>query len=340
MQGPWELEQEPGRVPPPSGSPSDLTEEASKVSLHQASEDGGASEAPGRQSGARVQWVTTRSHLPSSDREAWISGLSEGFPTCTAGGLGPGEHSGTWGEFEGFQESSAKSEQFCQPFELPERPTAPQLPRTASAQECGSHQPHQGGPWVTGIPGISPAEPLLSYESIFRSAFQEAPAPQATEGVFALDHFLQMSPEEKPGLGSAHEWCSESRKLWNALQNADGMSTSRCLWSRSRCREAFFRVLRVNAAQNLSGSQGHALEGSELKELEDTGVHGLRLHGCRALIQTKLSGTPGGRQGHLITCSLSLQTSSPRNGRCVPAPQRKAFHPRDLKMTLFPSDVA
>lgn len=308
---PVELGPEPGQVPPLSGSP--------KVSLHQASEDSGASEALGRQGSARAQWVRTRSHLLPSDGEAWISRLREGSSTCIAGGLDPGEPNGAWGEFKGFRESSARSEQFPQPSELRDRPTAPQLPRTTSAQkEHGSHQPPQGGPWVTGTTVISPSEPILGYENVFRFAFREAPVQQATADVCSLDCFLEMSSGEKPGRGSVPE-CLESRKFWRALQNADSTSTSRRLWSGSRCQEHLLLVLRVDAAQNLSRNRGHILEDSELKEPEEVGVRGFRLHCCRALIQTKLSGTLGGRQGHPITYSLSLQTPPPATAG---APQR------------------
>lgn len=49
-------------------------------------------------------------------------------------------------------------------------------------------------------------QPILSYENIFRFAFQEVPAQQATEDVSALDHFLEMGGEGAPGCGSGHKW--------------------------------------------------------------------------------------------------------------------------------------
>nr|XP_019602841.1 PREDICTED: uncharacterized protein C14orf79 homolog isoform X1 [Rhinolophus sinicus] len=331
MEGPQELAGAPGQMPLLSRFLSDLAEVAGEVSLHQASEDSGASDVPGRQSVAHVEWVRMRFHLPPSDGEAEISGLSEGFSTYTSGGLDPGEHSGAWGQFEGFQESSAQFEQFSQFFELPERAIAPEPPRTASAQkECGFQQPHQGGPWVTGTAAISPSEPILSYENIFRFAFQEVPVQQVTDDVPTLRHLLEIGGEE-PGLGSAHKCCPESRKLWRALQSANSTATSHCLWRESHCQANFLPVLGVDAAQNLSGGQGHDLEGSELREAAEVGVSSLRVQGCRALIQTQLSGTPGDRQGSLvITRSPFLQMPFHGHGRRCS---------RRLKMPLFPSDV-
>lgn len=152
-------------MPALSWCPSDLTEEAGAVSLQQDAEGSGASEVPGRPRGTRARWLRTLSHLPWWNGEAWISQRREGFNPCATSDPDPGEHSGPWGEFEGFRESSAKSEQFCQPSELPERerPTAPQPPRIAAAQERGAHPPHQGGPWVTGAPVISPSEVFLKH---------------------------------------------------------------------------------------------------------------------------------------------------------------------------------
>lgn len=318
MQGPQELGGEPGQTLP-RGSLSGRAEEAGEVALHQASGESDADEVPGRQSAASVEWGRTRSHLRPSAGEASVSGFSKGFSACTSGGPDPGEHSSAWGQFEGFRESSATFERFSQSFELPESAAAPQPPRTAAAQEeCGSQQSHEGGPWVTGAAASSPSEPILSYENIFRFAFQEVPVQQVTEDVPTLPHLLEIGGEE-PDLGSAHKCCPESRKLWRALQSADGTATSRCLWRESRCQENFLFVLGVDAAQTLSGGQGHGSDGSDLWEPAEVGVSSLRLHSCRALIQTK---TPF--CGH---------------GRCITVPRRKLFSPRNLKMTLFHSDV-
>uniref|UniRef100_A0A2K6GEH3 Clathrin binding box of aftiphilin containing 1 n=2 Tax=Propithecus coquereli TaxID=379532 RepID=A0A2K6GEH3_PROCO len=306
-----------------------------------AAGDGSLREAPGRPSGGDVGWARTRASPLLRDEKASIPRPGEGS-TCTAGRRDPGEH-GTWGEFEGFRESSAESGQFSRSLQLLQRPTEPQPPRTASApEECGSPRLYQGGPWVTGAAVVPPSEPILSYEDIFKFAFQEVTVPQATEDVSALHHFLEISSEEKPGLESVHKFCSESRALWRALQNTTATSAPRRLRSGSRCQENYFLVLGIDAAQeSLSAGQGHVAEGSDLREPEGLlAVSSFRLHRCKALIQTKLSGPPGSRQGGLITYSLFLKTPLCGNGQYLTIPRKKKiFTPRNLKMTFFNSDV-
>ncbi|XP_032260600.1 uncharacterized protein CLBA1 [Phoca vitulina] len=308
-----------------SGEPrcrSGLAEEAGDVSLCPASKDRGASKAPAGRRGAGAEW---------------LSGGGEGFSTCPAGGPDPGEHNSAWGEFEGFQESSAKSEQFSPNFELPERPPHPRRQSVASTQkERGSRQPPQGRPGVPGAAGSSPCELLHSYKDVFRFVFPEVPVQQATEGVSPLDRILEL-----PGCESGQQLCSESRKLWRVLQNTNSTSASRCLGSESRCQENLFLVLGIDAAQkNLSGDLGHILECSDLQEPEELGVPTFRLQPCRALIQTKLSGTSGGRQGGLLARSLFLKTPLHRHGQYLTVPwKKKIFNPRNLKMTLFNSDI-
>ncbi|EAW81890.1 clathrin binding box of aftiphilin containing 1 [Homo sapiens] len=181
---------------------SDLQEEAASASLRVA---------PERLSDDSLEWRRTCPDLLLSDGKASISMPREGGSTCTARCPDPGEHSSTWGEFEGFRESSAKSGQFSQSLELLEGPTEPQPPRTTSApKECSSHQPCQGGPWVTGTSAVPPSEPILSYENILKCAFQEITVQQAAEDVSTIDHFLEISSEEKPGVERVH-------KLWDTL---------------------------------------------------------------------------------------------------------------------------
>lgn len=144
------------------------------------------------------------------------------------------------------------------------------------------------------------------------------------------------------GASDTRRHSSESRRLWRALQSTDGASASRSLWSGSRCQENLFLVLGIDAAQkNPSGDLGHILECSDVKQSEDLGVPAFSLRPCGARIQTKLPGTSGGRQGgSRAACSVFLKTPLPRNGQYVTIPwKKKMFNPRNLKMTLFNSDV-
>ncbi|XP_052595093.1 uncharacterized protein CLBA1 [Peromyscus californicus insignis] len=315
---------------------SDLAQEPGEGSLHQTA---------GGQSGdglERRRICCDGPLTPLPDAKASSSRLEEGLPACTLSCPHPGELSGGWGEFEGFRESSAKSEQFSQSFELLGRAAEHQPLRTPSIpKEHGSCQVQQGGPWVTGTAAGPSSESILSYEKVFRFAFQEVPVERATEDICSLDHFLEISSEENAGLASVPRLCSESRKLWRALQNTDTASASQRLWSESHCWENLFPVLGVDAAQkSLSGGQGHVLEGSDLRKPEELlAVSSFRLHHCKALIQTKLSGTSGSRQGSLITYSLFLKTPLQGNGHYITIPQKKIFTPRNLKMAFFNNDV-
>lgn len=310
-------------------SVSDLAEELGEGSLHPTA---------GGQSGDSLERRRIGYDGPVilPDANANSSRLDEGLSSSRPH---PGELGGGWGEFEGFQESSAKSEEFSQSFELLGRAAECQPLRTPSTpKEGGSCQVQQGGPWVTGTAAGPSSESILSYEKVFRLAFQEVPVEQATEDVCSLDRFLETGSEET---APVPRLCSESRKLWRALQNTDTVSASRCLWSESHCRKNLFPVLGIDAAQkSLSGDQGHDLEGSDCRKPEDLlGVSGFHLHHCKALIQTKLSGTSGSRQGSLITYSLFLKTPLQGNGRYITIPQKKIFTPRNLKMAFFNNNV-
>lgn len=48
-------------------------------------------------------------------------------------------------------------------------------------------------------------QPAVSYEKIFRFAFQEVPVEQTAEGVPTLDRLLEAGSEGAPGLGSVHK---------------------------------------------------------------------------------------------------------------------------------------
>uniref|UniRef100_U3D0P8 Uncharacterized protein C14orf79 n=1 Tax=Callithrix jacchus TaxID=9483 RepID=U3D0P8_CALJA len=296
--------------------------------------------APERLSDDSLEWIRISPDLLLSDGKASNSLPREGGSTGTTRCPDPGEHSSTWGEFEGFRESSAKSGQFSQSLELLEGPTELQPPRTTSApKECSSHQPCQGGPWVTGTAAVPPSEPILSSESILKCAFQEITVQQAAEDISTLDHFLEVSSEE-PDLECVHKLCNESRRLWRALQNTH-TSASQCLWNESHCQEKFVLILGMDAMwKDLSGGQGHVMDDSDLREPEGLlTVSGFRLQHCRALIQTKLSGPPGGRQGRLMACSRFLKTPSCGGGQHFTLPWKKMFPLRNLKLTFFNSDV-
>ncbi|XP_037586147.1 uncharacterized protein CLBA1 isoform X2 [Cebus imitator] len=92
--------------------------------------------------------------------------------------------------------------------------------------------------------------------------------------------------------------------------------------------------------KDLSGGQGHIMDDSDLKEPEGLlNVSSFRLHHCKALIQTKLSGPPHSRQGSLMACSRFLKTPFCGGGQHFTLPRKKMFTPRNLKLTFFNSDI-
>lgn len=135
---------------------SDLAQEPGEGSLHQTA---------GGQSGdslERRRICCDGLLTPLPDAKAGGSRLEEGLPACMLSCPHPGELSGGWGEFEGFRESSAKSEQFSQSFELLGRAAEHQPLRTPSVpKEHGSCQVQQGGPWVSGTAAGPSSEVFL-----------------------------------------------------------------------------------------------------------------------------------------------------------------------------------
>lgn len=133
-------------------SVSDLAEELGEGSLHPTA---------GGQSGDSLERRRIGYDGPVilPDANANSSRLDEGLSSSRPH---PGELGGGWGEFEGFQESSAKSEEFSQSFELLGRAAECQPLRTPSTpKEGGSCQVQQGGPWVTGTAAGPSSEVFL-----------------------------------------------------------------------------------------------------------------------------------------------------------------------------------
>lgn len=115
--------------------------EPGEVSLHQVA---------GGQSGDSLERKGTYNNNQLLNGTACSCG-EEDLPSCTVEGADPGELSGAWGEFKGFQESSAKFEQFSQSPEVLQSPAEPQWWRTLPApREHCLQQSHQDRPWVTG----------------------------------------------------------------------------------------------------------------------------------------------------------------------------------------------
>uniref|UniRef100_A0A5F8GL89 Aftiphilin clathrin-binding box domain-containing protein n=1 Tax=Monodelphis domestica TaxID=13616 RepID=A0A5F8GL89_MONDO len=270
------------------------------------------------------------------------AGVSDGGCSCSV------EHNSSWGDFEGFSETSDKSDTFST-LEMLERWAAPGTRESdADLNACGSNScgclQADSLTRMSETAAVSPNQASLSYENIFKLVFQEVPVQQMTEDICTLRHFLEKHNEENTSCKSVKkQLCSESQKLWRILQDEDSTSTSRCLWSKSHCQDNFLLVLGIDAAQkDLSGDKNHVLEDSNLKETEElTEVNGFNLNNCKALIQTKLSGSSAPRHSSLFMYNLFLKkTPSSGNMQYITIPRKKKlFTAWNLKMKFFNSDV-
>ncbi|XP_027705129.1 uncharacterized protein CLBA1 isoform X1 [Vombatus ursinus] len=329
----------------------DLVEAAERASVSEPPQGNGGAHAPGSRGCDEEAAKTAASALPRPEGKARSAAGSAaaGEPGSSDGSpWGSTEHNSSWGDFEGFSEASDKSDTFSS-LDILERWAAPGA-RGSDADlngcvttPCGCLQT-ESLPCMGETAAASPSKANLSYENIFKLVFQEVPVQQMTEDICTLHHFLEKHNEENTSCKSVKkQFCSESQKLWRILQEKDGTSTSKCLWSKSHCQDNFLLVLGIDAAQkDLSGGKNHVLEDSNLKETEElTEVNGFNLNNCKALIQTKLSGSSAPRHSSLFMYNLFLKkTPSSGNMQYITIPRKKKlFTARNLKMKFFNSDV-
>ncbi|XP_068959940.1 uncharacterized protein CLBA1 isoform X2 [Petaurus breviceps papuanus] len=303
-----------GRELARGASLADLVEAVGRAALSEPPEGKGAAWGPG--GGGREQGAA----LPRAEGKAQgaAGSAAAGEPGPSDGGSGAAlEHNNSWGDFEGFSEASDTSDTFSS-LDNVERWAAPGARekaldlRALSVPASGDCPRPDGLPSVRDTAAASLIQANLSYENIFKLVFQEVPVQEMTEDICTLHHFLEKHNEENTNCKPVKkQFCSESQKLWRILQDEDGTSTSKCLWSKSHCQDNFLLVLGIDAAQkDLSGGKNHILGDSNLKETEElTEVNGFNLNNCKALIQTKS-----------LPSAIHLPDSSQSN--CCKAPVR------------------
>ncbi|KAM6335784.1 uncharacterized protein CLBA1 [Podargus strigoides] len=258
------------------------------------------------------------------------------------------EPSSSWGDFEGFRESLDKSEKFGHNPEVLVNSTktsgvdtdlSRRHCRAAGGHSCSEPSLH------TGIQEAASSlnEANHSYEDIFKLGFPEVFVSQSRESIRSLDQVLDTNNEDVgiPELRKS-QLCIDSGNIWRTLRDFDNTPSLRHPWSKSHCQENLLSVLGIDANQkDFSENQDDIFEESNVKDNEDFRFDGFSINDCKALIQTKLSVSPGSRHGHLFTCKLFLKTTSSNgNMQHITMPRKKYIFPiHNLKMKFFSSDV-
>ncbi|KAM6311508.1 uncharacterized protein CLBA1 [Aegotheles albertisi] len=267
----------------------------------------------------------------------------EGFPESS---YGTSEPSGSWGDFEGFRESSDKSERFGHNLQILAKSTKTSRAdaalsrghcRASAGHFCSEPSLHSG----TQEAWSSLDEANHSYEDIFKLGFPEVFVPQSRESVRSLDQVLGTNNEdvEIPEL-TKNQLCIDSGNIWRTLRDVNNTPSLRHPWSKSHCQENLLSVLGIDSNQkDFSESQDDIFEESNIKDNER--FDGFSINDCKALIQTKLSVSPDSRHGNLFTCNLFLRTTSSNgNMQYITIPRKKhIFTTHNLKMRFFSSDV-
>ncbi|XP_030340477.1 uncharacterized protein CLBA1 [Strigops habroptila] len=266
---------------------------------------------------------------------------SEGFSESS---YSTSEPSGSWGDFEGFEESVGESERFSHNLEILVKSTKTSgVDRDLSSGHCSANTDH-----VCSEPSLhsviqeassSPNEASQSCEDVFKLSFPEVFVSQSRESVRSLDQVLDTNNEDVgiPEL-TENQLCTDSGNIWRTLRDFYNAPSLRHPWSKSHCQENLLSVLGIDANQkDFLEKQGDIFEESNVKDIEDFRFDGFSINDCKALIQTKLSVSPDSRHGHLFTCDLFLKTTSSNgNMQYITTPRKKhIFAACNLKMKFF-----
>ncbi|KFO12528.1 Uncharacterized protein C14orf79, partial [Balearica regulorum gibbericeps] len=267
---------------------------------------------------------------------------------CSESSYSTSEPSSSWGDFEGFRESSDKSERFSHDLEVLVKSTKTRRgDRDVSSGHCNASAGHFcSEPSLHS--GIQEAPSSLneanhSYEDIFKVGFPEVFVSQSRENIRSLDQVLDTNNEDVGNPECVkNQLCIDSGNIWRTLRDFDNTTSLRHPWSKSHCQENLLSVLGIDANEkDFLESQDDIFEESNVKDNEDFRFDGFNINDCKALIQTKLSVSPDSRHGHLFTCNLFLKTT-PSNGNMqyITIPRKKhIFATQNLKPKFFSSDV-
>ncbi|XP_065541414.1 uncharacterized protein CLBA1 [Lathamus discolor] len=253
------------------------------------------------------------------------------------------EPSGSWGDFEGFEESLGESERFSQNLEVLVKSTETfGVDRDLSSGHCSTDaEPFCSEPSLHSV--IQEASSFLneasqSYEDMFKLSFPEVFVSQSSESIRSLDQVLDTNNEDVgiPEL-TKDQLCTDSGNIWRTLRDFYNAPSLRRPWSKSHYQENLLSVLGIDANQKDFSESQDIFEESNAKDTEDFRFDGFSINDCKALIQTKLSVSPDSRHGHLFTCDLFLKTTSSNgNMQYITTPRKKhIFAACNLKTKFF-----
>ncbi|XP_005149729.1 uncharacterized protein CLBA1 [Melopsittacus undulatus] len=272
----------------------------------------------------------------ANSKERSCEGFSESSYTTS-------EPSGSWGDFEGFEESLGDSERFSQNFEVLVKSTeTSRVDRDFSSGHCSTDADHfYSEPSLHSViqeASSSLNEASQSYEDMFKLSFPEVFVSQSSERIRSLDQVLDTNNEDVgiPEL-TKNELCTDSGNIWRTLRDFYNAPSLRHPWSKSHCQENLLSVLGIDANQKDFSESKDIFEESNVKDTDDFSFDGFNINDCKALIQTKLSVTPDSRHGHLFTWDLFLKTTSSNgNMQYITTPRKKhIFAACNLKMKFF-----
>ncbi|XP_061232480.1 uncharacterized protein CLBA1 [Neopsephotus bourkii] len=280
--------------------------------------------------------VMQQSLLVVNSKERSCEGFSESSYSTT-------EPSGSWGDFEGFEESLGESERFSQNLEVLVKSTETSgVDRDLSSGHCSTDADHfYCEPSLHSViqeASSSLNEASQSYEDMFKLSFPEVFVSQSSESIRSLDQVLDTDngdvgiPELTKNL-----LCTDSGNIWRTLRDYYNAPSLRHPWSKSHCQENLLSVLGIDANQKDFSESQDIFEESNVKDTEDFRFDGFSINDCKALIQTKLSVSPDSRHGHLFTCDLFLKTTSSNgNMQYITTPRKRhIFAACNLKMKFF-----
>ncbi|XP_075047963.1 uncharacterized protein CLBA1 [Mixophyes fleayi] len=244
-------------------------------------------------------------HVPSSmdniclgDEPVRSQNLHEDLDT----NKGSPETTGTWGDFESFNEFTPQSEQFY----YADEPLRLDVPDTTAsmAEDCTEETDGQAQWDAFNLENVN----TEGCEHIFRLSFPVVPVSETNQDVKSLSTMMTSSNEE-------HLSKLIKTRLWldydHSQQGGDAtFGKSGCDWQNCKGYRDLLLLLGTTA-ENISDNGEITSDAVTATDIAQFHVNeSMPPAGKRCLIQTKLDVSPGSKQGHIFSYQLFLNKST------------------------------